>query len=480
LPAQSHPYLILTDGTTTVTVQDGAGGATNYPLARDRWAPNVAPLRQALLGGWAPYDEVIEEQEIHVTGADTAAALANLRTLNNLLDQAERWRRHDPVAPVTMQFVPQGSTIHSSSGTKLVAVVLGRAPGDTSRSALVLPQDTLASGLTKYILSVRLRLYRRGQWLGIAATGSGSSGANGTVHQVSFSGVPVVSTPVTLTLKGFNTSTTQNLPASLLLAAGGLNRVSRFEAESMTATGYTSVADAANNASGGSVLRYTPTGTAFATSGALSSVGLDNCRRFAIYAVVRNNSGTTTWRVKALLHRNDTAGVTFETPEVLIDTSTTNPRVVFLGELVRPFDITDSTIQYNKVALRIAASAASGTLDIDYIAFLALDDETSSAIALGAFSFANEFGGAAAAEIQIQDGSLTLQRPRVLASKPSGTPAMAPLSYSGNIALYTKSTNYNALWMCPNGANWRYIDATPAVLNTSIDVSILQARVTPE
>src|SRR3990170_3534484 len=99
----TNTYLVITDGTTTVTIADGAGGATNYKFAYGTWAPAVAPLRRSQLGGRGPYGDVIEEMQLHITGSTVPNALANLATLAQLLDQAERWSRGENVSAVLIK-----------------------------------------------------------------------------------------------------------------------------------------------------------------------------------------------------------------------------------------------------------------------------------------------------------------------------------------------------------------------------------------
>ena len=164
MATQSNPYLRISDGTTTVSIADGAGGATSYPLAgRQAWTPNIGTLRRDELASRAPYGLAEEQLALNITGATASAAMANLGTLARLLDQAERWRRGQNVAAVLLQYVPQGSTIHTTS-VPLQCPIWGRAEGDETNVGLSPEFNDV--GLHFWIQDVQTRLRRGGQWLG--------------------------------------------------------------------------------------------------------------------------------------------------------------------------------------------------------------------------------------------------------------------------------------------------------------------------
>lgn len=142
------PYLALTDGTTTATLTDG----TNYALAEQAWAPQIADWRRSGMGGRGPYEDQTETIMVNVIGASATATLANLARLKTLLEQAARWALGESVNPVTIQIQTQGSFLGIGS-----AVVLGgsvRAP------------SSFTEQMTLYDLrDVELTIRRRGQWL---------------------------------------------------------------------------------------------------------------------------------------------------------------------------------------------------------------------------------------------------------------------------------------------------------------------------
>jgi hypothetical protein len=113
--------LLLTDGTTTIDLNDGLA----YGVPYDQWRPAVGGLRDDALGGYSPYTDVREEIPLHVRGATPEQALERVAALAKLLDQAERWARGERVAAVQLWYSPTNSKL----GGWLKAAVLGRGRG---------------------------------------------------------------------------------------------------------------------------------------------------------------------------------------------------------------------------------------------------------------------------------------------------------------------------------------------------------------
>src|SRR5689334_18021695 len=128
MAVQTYPYLIFTDGTTTVTAQDGAGGVPFWPLKPNGWLPTIPAYNPSALAGRGQYAEVVQEFNLTVRGASAADAYANLETLYGLIDQADRWALDEAVSAVLVKCAPQGSTL-SSSSFPLQAAIMGRAEG---------------------------------------------------------------------------------------------------------------------------------------------------------------------------------------------------------------------------------------------------------------------------------------------------------------------------------------------------------------
>ncbi len=455
MATQAFPYLAIMDssGSPSVVIADGLGGVTNAPLIRWSWDPGVTAFNDSPLG--PRYIDVVERFSLNVRGADAAAAMANMQTLAQLLIQAERWRNGVVVNPVIMKFAPQGSTIVSTA-SPYQALVLGRARGDGS--ALTLGERFPDVGMLREALGSKIALLRQGAWIGADETpAASSSAANPTVHNVTLTS-NLNASPLTISLGGFSNNAA--FPSSFLLVGSG---ISIAEAEAATAAGFTSVADAANNARGGSVLRYTPASTSFAATGVIST---QSWQRIAIYAAIRNNSASATFQIYA----TGTYGATVvQTPITPIDTSTTQPRIVYLGTLYAP------PSAFQDIRLNVAASTTSGppTLDIDYVALLKLDDEFGYALALDPLSFS--FAGAHS--IVVDHRLLTQLTPDVRSSAAVGG-QFYRFTYHGPARMYFAGTTVQATWLATNGTSWRYTQSG-SVVNTNLTVIRSNAYVTP-
>ncbi len=424
---------------TILTISDGTNFAdispTNarYMLARDGWAPQIAALRESQLGGRGPYSDVAEEIEINILGATQAEVLQNLERLSLLLDQAYRfWRRGENVAPVTIRYQPKGAS------TLLHALVLGRAPGDETGS-VNLPMTTNKDLAGLMIAGLRLRFVRSGLWLNPNPAVNDDAGlsANPTVNQIGSSGVPQVSSPTGFTISTNNVVIHPAAGPALLLWASVVtaNRLKIIEAESTSFGSFTtSVADAAAKARGGNVARYTPTDTNrnIMFTHSLSGVIDGSIRRFSLWAVVRNNSGTTSFTLQAQ-HDQSTA------VRVPIDTSTANPRIVFLGTFATAVGPAGLTVYAQ-------ASAASGTLDMDYFVLVAADDERSGALVVPG----NVVG------YRMLHDPRPLTAPTPIISMENG---QAAIGYLGDAMIHTATGAVDVTIIQPCGSFWRQVDS---------------------
>ncbi len=361
-------YLEITDGTLSAVFADGSGGATSYQFTYGGWAPSVAPLRRSQLGGRGPYEDIVEEITVNITGASVDAVLANVNTLMTLIENAERWRNGENVAGVVIKFSPGGSTV-SSAASPMQAVILGRAPGDTS-PVVNLPgtfeSKLLAGG--KYVLGVRLRFLRRGLWLHTTETKTAALVDNGEIATLQTFTARKALSPCDIALTRVDGRST--FPSGYLLvadgdASGANKALEILNAESMTATGFTSVSDASRLARNTNVLRYTPTGTTETNTGSQNFAGAisGGSGPLAIFANVRNNSSTTSFKLRASVVFSGSK--TQYTPRIVIPAqASAYPKWMYVG-MVNGRDA-------KSLILWLTASAASGTLDIDSIVIVNL------------------------------------------------------------------------------------------------------------
>lgn len=445
MATQAYPYLVITDGTLTAILADGLGGATSFAPLRGTWGPAIAARRRAALGR-GPWDDVTEEWEMIVKGTDAATAMSNLETLTRLLDNADRfWRLGENVSPVLLKYAPQGSTIFSTSNPA-TCLILGRSPGDNT--SLNLPLVFNDVGMLFEIRPVYLRFLRTGEWLNPTSEQAvTSAAANPTVQTANFASTLALASPLKLSVSfnfggGGAADANASAPA-VVLTATNTTRLQIYEAESGSlGTNVTSTADAAGKARGGSVARYAPGVLSTSITIDIAAGSFDgNCRRLAIWAPVRNNSATTTWSLRANAQHNSTNNAAG--PTVAVDTSSTSPRLMFLG-------ILSSRLSIQKIQFVLTASAASGSLDIDYFVVQAIDDECSGAVAI--------YGPT----ILPLGGDPTIIDPRPLEFPTpllTETANLTILTYAGDAFLMSKGQSFAAVWLGTFGTFWRSVNA---------------------
>ena len=478
MPTQAYPYIAITDGTTTVVFSDGANGAVNYPIERGRWAPQIPPLRMGQLGGRTVYDDVVEELEIYVTGASASAAMANLATLNGLLDQAERFTRFgENVAPVLFQYAPQGSTI-ASTAAPYQAMILGRAPDDTTRSPIDLPDTFTDVGMTQKVLGVRVRFWRRGQLVSTDVSNTSSSGSNPAKLTATLGSSATASSPMKVDLNGFATTTTPTLPNSYLIIAPATSYVSIFDASLMTVgadAGYATSAEAAKKPyNGTNVLRYTATTTTAKNTGSLADVSFTNGKRVQVLVVVRNNTfgsvPTTTFQIRANIASD--AG-TVSTPYQPVEASNQFPQIVNLGVAVVASAMTG-------VSLTIISSNGSGspTIDISHIVVVNVDNERSRVIPIDGKTVSLSAG---AFTLTLDDQILTGEAPIAKAAGASSTFNL--LGYHTDIMLATTGTTVTAIWLATGGFSsdrWRFTNSSDTILTNTLAVTRHTSYLVPQ
>lgn len=368
MAVQAHPYLVLTDGTTTITHQDGSGGLTNWPLLARQWAPTIAGRRSSLLAGRTPYADVVETYAIEVRGSTAANALANLASLASLLDQAEAWSRGEAVAIVLVKFAPHGSEV-SSTASPLRAAIIGRAPDDQTAGVSLSPEwDEV--GRNYVIPRVIVSFVRRGLWLHTEDTDRAENITNGDLATFTMAEARTVLAPTEINIDnfGYGKSTGTRYHGGFVLvgdeiegSGGATPPIVIINAEGGTATAYTSVTPSGStNPRNTNVLRYTPTGTGEAFSGTLGTPALGIATKLvALFANVRPST-TVSFQIRA---RVDSKIYQY-TPLVSIPAVTTQyPRWVFLGLAA----VSMRAGALDALYLAITASAASSNLDIDTV-----------------------------------------------------------------------------------------------------------------
>lgn len=353
----SYSVLELVGTNLTIDLLDGV----NYALVQ--WAPSVSARDRSLLGNYSPYLNVTEVITVNVFGGSVSEALQALDDINIVLEQAEAWSLGDAVEPVLMRVQMLGSSLSDP----LEAVVLGR-PGDDAPMML---QPSFNQDLLVYeIANVEIRLVRRGLWLGEEVERSlPNSLTNPAVMTVNLGEKLSRLSPTTIRVTGFG-SATPMLGSGYMLISGvpaassqGRN-IGIYGAASMSSSEFSVEDDSANNAHFDDILRID---AAVNSTGTILIPGVyAEVSRISIFVAARNNSMTTTWRVRA----KSTGYVTAVGGWKTIDALSQEPRIIYAGT---PANQSGTHIN---VALEFEATAAAGTLDINYVVVLGHDPST--------------------------------------------------------------------------------------------------------
>ena len=461
MPTQANPYLVLTDGTTTVTFQDGSGGTPNWPLLNDGWTPAIAPLRRSPFGGQGPYEDVVEELTIEIRGATASAAYANLATLARLLDQAEQWAAGAPVAAVVFKNAPTGATV-SSTAAPMQAVCLGRAPGDESAS-IALPATYDEVGYNFVITPVRVRFWRRGLWLHGSQSAASSSTDNGNIATVTLPAAVNTASPTQIEIDNVIVKIANYTRYVLLVVAESTNYLRVLTAESMASGPFTSVADTANFARESNVLRYTPTDTSIKTAAAISLGGA--VRRAAVFMSIRNNSSTASYKIRAELGVGGTPE--FTGPWTLVPAAASKPLWYFCGMIA-----SDQPFQNARISAQ--ASSVSASLDIDSIAVVDIQEGNAAVLAFAE----NGNTSVILSDVLLRHGQLDRLAADIFVSGYS-------FSWKSVLAFFTKSAALSILLLgvgsSPTPDSWRQVNFTyTAVLANVFTATRLPAYLIPE
>ncbi len=353
----SYSTLELVGERVTIDLLDGV----NYALVD--WPPAVSTRSRQLLGNYSPYEDVVERMTVNVFGESVTEALEALDDINVVLEQAEAHRMGDGVPPVLIRVRMVGSVLPEP----LEAVVVGRP--DNGPSVMLRP--TFNHDILMYeITDVVITFIRKGLWLGpeVERALAGSL-TNPAIMTVSMPAEERRLSPTAVRVTGFSPGT-RMLGGGYLLISGvapasqhGRN-IAIYGAAAVSSDEFGVEDDSANNAHGGNVRRID---AASHQDGALTISGVNaDVSRISVFAVVRNNSSTTTWRVRAV----STGYVTATDGWKTIDASSQKPRVMHVGTLVN-----QSGVHIN-VRLDFTTTDESGTLDVNYVVVFGEDAST--------------------------------------------------------------------------------------------------------
>jgi hypothetical protein len=473
MPPQPFAYLVLTDGTDTVTFEDGTGVATNYQLTTP-WAPAIANLRTSPLAGRGPYGDVTEELTCAIVDTTAALCYAKLDTLARLLDKAARWWvRNENISPVVLKYAAPGSTIHSTAAP-MQAIVLGRA--DDSGGALAL-NPTFNEALQGWIIEgVRMLVSRRGPWIGA------SESASAAVLTVTLPSTANIPGPLEIDFTGFAVSSGPNqieIGAGFMCIAPN-NAFSLQQGEAANAAGivgtWAVTADAAARASGGSVGRLSHTAipqssylnwtlpAAFATS-----------TRIGVYLTYRNNSANA-WSIRAESYNGDLP-TTDTTPLTYLAAAVSNPLALYVGPLAPRYGATS-------FSLVLARVGGTGTVTIDIDTVLAVDFSSGQTYVLAQagipYALLSASFASKSVQIAVSFSPATLRDPEVRADFLTTAYEM-PVTVSGDTAICGSGSSIQAVWYATQSTWWTTQNAArTATLNIGATISRRLAYLSPQ
>jgi len=379
-------FVELTDATNTATLTDMV---VYFLTSLDL---GVASLRDGELGGEGPYDDVTTKITFHVRGTTAADAYAAIDVVNKLLDNARRWWRGDiSVALVKLRLQVQGSTL-----PVLECAIKGRAPGGPAN---VRPQITWDQNLCLYISEdVTIQFVRRGQLFGATETsGFGTAVNNGDtmVPGVGAWSAADALHPTRVRIGNLTRATTPYVGPGFVLITNSSGKIIILEAEALTwnvlgkggAVGSTAtVADAANNARGGSIRRLTSTtiagGITFQGIGNLTITFARTARFAVVFANMKNTTFGATCQAQAQIV--DASGsITASAPAIPIDANAA-AQWYNLGLIAMPPANVGGS-NGGTVNVLITPTIGGGvTFDIDSIVIFGITTEADRAIAIGA------------------------------------------------------------------------------------------------
>lgn len=459
MPA-SYTSLVLSDGTTSANLVDNA----NYLLQEDGWAPSVSYLRESTFGGTGPFEDVDETITVDVIGVDTATALNNISTITSLLMQARRWKRGESVNAVVLKCQPQGSTL----AAPLQATVLGTigAPGVIHPSAW---NDLL---MVQEIDSVQLAFTRRGAWLGVTDTVSGSSANNPNPTTLTLPAHPYESpleVDIALTTTG-GSITTDTCTQYVLYTTSPyftiLDVPNFVEVTSGSGTA-TTVADVANNAVGASnnIKRIATDSSILISWGVPAGSAAGS---YELFAVTRNTSGTD-FSARTRLYDGGYGRAFPYGPYRTIPSNSGNIQIVSLGVV--------TCAQANVFQFELSqTTGASKAIDFNYFVMMPVESVLSGCVAVQPGNSGYAMSGTGTANLVIDHQALTKPDPFVGIK----TSLASPLDYTGNAYLTTQGTTIQVLRLAVDGLNWRHVSNTGVIIKDAVTVKRTRAYLTPQ
>lgn len=449
------PYTTITldGGPSTVSLTD----PDNFQLQENGYSI-VSPRRlRSGLAGPVPYEPVIgEEIRINLYGSTGAVLLANKSLLEEIIDQAARWYNREPITPIKLEILAQGSAFAQAVTT----IVTG--------GQLILPDQFFDKLMVTAIEGVTLSLDRLPVWLSDEEIAVSSAANVPNIQNITFIGDPNIASPVELLIDGFSAAAISD---NWLLVAENAADLKIVEAEAAvnntTAGTWATQADGGKNPRGGTIGRYTAADTNWQNISliALGMAGKD----LSVFAAIRQNDSTRTWRLKADSSNLSGGGVNDVTRPITLDYNTGKPQIVYIGSL------TSAAAAHDVVRIYFQADSASGspTLDFDYFVLQITDHDGNMAIhTIPADTLSGNF------ELRYDHQLLTKPDPAVLFEVGAN---ITPLGYDTPPIVYSRGLNLSAVWLACYDDQWVH---TPTAKGGPSNITLTATRrrvyLTPE
>lgn len=357
--------LKITNGEDTINLNDGV----NYGLLKG-WVPRVARRRVGEAAGRSLYEDVTETIPIRIFGESEADALSKLQAIGAALNDIQEFANGAEIDPWVIQYQPNGSAL----ADPVQALIVGAG----SANDLIQLPATFNEHIRGYEISpVYIPFTRRGLWLGETQTDSVTTANNPHfLHATHLTNEDLKTPgPTQIKITGFDAGTDIIEDAYILITDAVLKPSASgygwklFDYSDMSSSEFSNQADSANKAINDNVKRIDAASNQ--TGSITVSMGAQK-RAVFVFVAVRNNSSTI-WQIRAV----STAYSGIATRWQTIDASTSNPRIISLGQLV-------STVsKHEDIDIEVQTEGSTGTLDVGHIVIISVTPYTH---VLGLFS----------------------------------------------------------------------------------------------
>lgn len=434
----SHGFWLIKQDTTPITLNLNDQSVNwKYRLELNSWQP---PVPERNPGSGEPYLEALESFALAVGGVDRNEVVANLNALQSILDDAADFNDGTTSVPVIWREQIDGGVAYD-------ALLYSQ---ESARFAITLTSDFLTDTNARFYRNVKVDFPRRPILCNsvVVNAAAPSGDADALISSCTFATAADVPSPASLDLAFTSlpsAATMPTIPAGTAVI-GPADALFAFNASPLAVgTGYSSVADASNNAPGGNVMRYTPASVNESIHTTKQSI--NQTTRCIVFAKVRNNSTSAGFTMRPIA---TTLGgqLIYGRYTHIDEVSGTSPRVICLGIMSSP-----SAMAQMQVGITATATGV-GTLDIADFFVLALDQGRTSIIPYNAVTRPNNNQGT----LSINDNYVSAEAPS-LSYAQSGAAALDVFS-EGDARIFLKGLSHDIQLLTTNGTSWKIMPSS--------------------